>query len=149
MTFYRKPHACDLRKGRFSQAHQVYSITTVTENRLKIFEDLYSARLFVQVLREHEKLCYAETLCFVVMPDHVHWLMQLGDKRSLSKVMKSVKSISSHYIGRALWQKGFYDYALRHEDDIKGIARYIVANPLRAGLVKNIGDYPHWYAKWL
>ena len=83
------------------------------------------------------------------MPDHLHWLMQLGNTRSLSEVMNSVKSISSHRIGRALWQKGFYDYALRHDDDIKFIARYIVANPMRANLVKKIGDYPHWHAKWL
>jgi hypothetical protein len=40
MTSYQKPHAYNLRKGRFSQAHQIYSITTVTDNRLKIFEDL-------------------------------------------------------------------------------------------------------------
>jgi putative transposase len=29
------------------------------------------------------------------------------------------------------------------------IARYIVANPLRAGLVERLGDYPHWDAVWL
>jgi len=29
------------------------------------------------------------------------------------------------------------------------MARYIVANPLRAGLVERIGDYPLWDATWL
>jgi hypothetical protein len=29
------------------------------------------------------------------------------------------------------------------------LARYIVANPLRAGLVEHLGDYPHWDAVWL
>ncbi|MES9878966.1 MAG: transposase, partial [Candidatus Sedimenticola sp. 1PA] len=33
--------------------------------------------------------------------------------------------------------------------DIKELARYIVANPLRGGLVESIGDYPHWDAMWL
>jgi hypothetical protein len=29
------------------------------------------------------------------------------------------------------------------------MARYVVANPLRAGLVKRLGDYPLWDAIWL
>ncbi|MFM2004374.1 MAG: hypothetical protein RLZZ09_29 [Pseudomonadota bacterium] len=32
---------------------------------------------------------------------------------------------------------------------MQGIARYNVVNPLRAGLVDRIGDYPHWDAAWL
>jgi hypothetical protein len=32
---------------------------------------------------------------------------------------------------------------------MQGIARYIVGNPLQAGLVDRIGDYPHWDAVWL
>jgi hypothetical protein len=50
---------------------------------------------------------------------------------------------------QSLWQKSFYDHGLRSEEDLKGIARYIVANPLRAGLVEHIGEYPHWDAIWL
>ena len=34
-------------------------------------------------------------------------------------------------------------------EDIKALSRYIVANPLRAGLVENIGEYSHWDAIWL
>jgi hypothetical protein len=32
---------------------------------------------------------------------------------------------------------------------LRDIARYIIANPLRAGLAESIGDYPHWDAIWL
>ncbi len=49
----------------------------------------------------------------------------------------------------ALWQKSFYDHALRKNEDVRGIARYFVANPLRAGLVEHIGNYPLWDAVWL
>nr|WP_305800402.1 hypothetical protein [Thiolapillus sp.] len=48
-----------------------------------------------------------------------------------------------------LWQPAYYDHALRKEDNHKEIARYIVANPLRGGLVKSLGDYPHWDSIWL
>ncbi|MNR61582.1 hypothetical protein D3C85_1833710 [compost metagenome] len=54
-------------------------------------------------------------------------------------------------IGRdgPLWQHGFHDRAIRREEDLQAVARYIVANPLRAGLVERIGDYPLWDAVWL
>ncbi|MCF6281296.1 MAG: hypothetical protein L3J28_03650 [Candidatus Polarisedimenticolaceae bacterium] len=42
-----------------------------------------------------------------------------------------------------------HDRAIRKEEDLVAIARYIVANPLRAGLVKSIKDYPHWDCVWL
>ena len=48
-----------------------------------------------------------------------------------------------------IWQAGYYDHALRIEEDIQTVARYIVANPIRAGLVQKIADYPHWDAVWL
>ena len=47
------------------------------------------------------------------------------------------------------WQKAYYDHALRGDEDIQDVARYIVGNPLRANLVTGIGDYPHWDAVWL
>jgi REP element-mobilizing transposase RayT len=50
---------------------------------------------------------------------------------------------------QVLWQEGYHDHALRQEEDIKQIARYIVANPLRAGLVQSVADYPLWDAIWL
>ena len=89
------------------------------------------------------------------MPDHLHWLFQLENKMDLSSVIKSMKagsarSINQHFNREGqVWQKSFYDRGLRNEEDIKQISRYIVANPLRAGLVENIGDYPHWDSAWL
>jgi hypothetical protein len=38
---------------------------------------------------------------------------------------------------------------VRSDEDVQAIARYIVANPIRAGLVKRVGDYPFWNAIWL
>jgi REP element-mobilizing transposase RayT len=95
------------------------------------------------------------SLAWVVMPDHMHWLFELKDKMGLPSVIKQLKARSALAVNAllkrhgTLWQKGFYDHAIREEDDIRGIARYIIANPLRAGLVKHIGDYPLWDAAWL
>ena len=90
-----------------------------------------------------------------VMPDHVHWLFQLQEVQTLVEVMKAFKARSAvkinQYSGRqgSLWQKAYYDHALRKDEDVREIARYIVANPLRAGLVTHIGDYSHWDAIWV
>jgi putative transposase len=139
-------HGKNLRKGRYSSHNQIYLITTVTQNRQPVFADFYKGRQLIKVLQNER---HAETLAFVVMPDHLHWLMVLGEQRQLAMVVQGVKSISSRIIGSPLWQAGYHDHALRAEDDLQATARYIVANPLRAGLVERIGDYPHWDAVWL
>lgn len=86
--------------------------------------------------------------CDVVMPDHLHWLMVLNDG-ALSDVVKLLKGRSAHATGQAIWQPNYHDHAVRSDEDVQTMARYIVANPLRAGLVTRLGDYPLWDAMWL
>jgi len=128
---------------------QVYSLTMVTKKRQQVFTNFKQARKVIQILREVEKQKWATTLCFVLMPDHLHWLMQLGETKELSSLVQQFKSWASKAIGKPIWQKGYYDHAVRQEEDIKNIARYIVTNPLRANIVKKLNDYPHWDAIWL
>jgi putative transposase len=143
------PHQKDLRKGRYSQDNQIYHITTTTLNRAPIFKDFLTARLIITILKKSDALNHTNTLAFVVMPDHIHWLFQLNHKQTLPKVMQNIKSTSAHAIGYPIWQPGYYDHAIRQDEDIVSIARYIIANPIRAGLVKRVGDYPHWDAIYL
>ncbi len=144
-----KAHTRNLRKGRISIPGQVYSLTIVTKNREPILGNFKQARKVIQILREVDEQKWATTLCFVVMPDHLHWLMQLGEAKKLSSLIQQIKSWASKAIGKPIWQKGFYDHALRQEEDVKNIARYIVTNPLRANIVSKLNDYPHWDAIWL
>ena len=144
-----RPHGKNLRRGRVSLPGQVYHITTVTVNREPVFSDLRNARLLINALHQAQIRDQASTLAFVVMPDHLHWLMQLREGQSLSQVVRAVKAVTSHRLGKGIWQKGFHDHALRRAEDLADVARYIVANPLRAGLVERLGDYPHWDAVWL
>lgn len=50
---------------------------------------------------------------------------------------------------RRLWQPGFHDRVLRAEDDLVAVARYVVANPIRAGLSRSFGGYPFRDAVWI
>ena len=96
-----------------------------------------------------------ETLCFVVMPDHVHWLLRPNEGQGLSAAVQKARSLASRMIRQAAghesfaWQPGYFDRALRRDEDLVAVVRYIVANPVRAGLVTSVRDYPHWDAVWL
>ena len=147
------PHSRDLRTGRVSEPGRIYLITCVTEQRRPVFSDWRCGRLLVHVLMKEQQR--AATLAYVVIPDHLHWLMQLKEDVTLDQVMRGVKGISAYRINQLLsrsgrfWQTGYHDRALRTTDNLVASARYVVANPLRAGLVAHIGNYPLWDAVWL
>ena len=144
-----QPHSRNLRHGRFSQTGQIYLLTVVSIDRSPVFGDLSAARRVTRAMHEPTVVSAAGTLAFVVMPDHVHWLMQLKDGASLGEVVRRFKARVSLASGFSVWQRGFHDHALRRVEDVVTVARYIVANPVRAGLVRRIGDFPHWDAAWL
>ena len=148
------PASHRLRRGRVSTPGGLYLLTSITENRQAVFADFHLARLMVEQLQYAQHQALAKSLAWVIMPDHLHWLIEL-QQGTLASLVRRVKSRSTCLINKAsrrsgrLWQHGFHDRALRREEDIQAVARYIVANPLRAGLVSRIGDYPHWDAIWL
>ncbi|MBT2298780.1 REP-associated tyrosine transposase [Pseudomonas fluorescens] len=147
-------HGCRLRKGRVSESGRIYLLTAVTYQRLPVFSDWRLGRLLVDQLRSAEEASMVTSLAWVVMPDHLHWLAQLH-RGSLAELMGRIKSRSSRAVNLAcggqgrLWQRGYYDRALRKDEDLKDAARYIVNNPLRAGLARRVGDYPLWDAIWV
>jgi putative transposase len=118
------------------------------------------ARQVISAMRFHHDAGNVASLAWVLMPDHLHWLFELGDRLTLSELVGSMKSYSARRIrhalagssddgGNKIWQPGFHDHALRREESMVAIARYIVANPLRAGIAAELGDYPFWDACWL
>ncbi len=143
-----------LRTGRVSSKGGVYLLTAVVSGRKRIFNDWQMGRLVVKQLRDAYEDQWADSLAFVVMPDHIHWLVQLREK-TLAELMCRIKSRSSLTVNRALghtgrlWQKGYHDRGVRCEADLKDFARYVVCNPIRAGLVRRVHDYPLWDVWWL
>ena len=143
-----------MRKGRWSQVNGVYLLTTVTEQRIPWFQVFEFGRIVSRGLHLSACLGDAAALCWVVMPDHVHVLLQLREV-PLQRVMNRFKSTTAIRLNRAIgrtgrfWQYGYHDRALRRDEDLRDVARYVVANPLRAGLVRKLADYPFWNAVWL
>ena len=76
----------------------------------------------------------------------------------LSKIMEDYKRHTAHVINELrdapyaeVWQEGFRDDALRVPDAIHGAVKYVMLNPVKAGLVERPEDYPYlsWNADWL
>ena len=144
-----------LRKGRVSLANQVYLITTVTRDRFPRFSEWAAAAEASRVTVDASVLGQSRFLAWILMPDHFHGLLCLAEGADLGNVVRLFKGNVARRVNRAtamrgsLWESGFHDHAVRREEDLRAIARYVIANPVRAGLVKRAGDYPFWNAEWL
>ena len=143
-----------LRQGRYSQSNGIYLVTAVTGRRVAWFWEPLLARRMSRCLSDPQYLLDSKNLCWAVMPDHIHLMLQLG-RASLSDVVRQIKGRSAFVLNRDIarngrfWAPGYHDHAMRKEESVREAARYIVANPVRAGLVKRVGDYPYWNAIWL
>lgn len=150
----QRPHSSALRRGRFSEPGRAYLVTATCAARAPLFSDWRVGRHVVAQLRLAQESNRADSLAWVVMPDHLHWLLVLREA-DLSTVMRRVKSLSARIVNAypnrsgPVWQDGYHDHAIRAEENLREVARYVIANPVRAGLVAGIGDYPLWDAVWL
>ena len=85
-------------------------------------------------------------LAYCFMPDHVHLLVEATDDASdLRRFVSEAKQHSGFAYGRThherLLQDGYYDRVLRQSEDARWVARYLLANPVRAGLVESPREY--------
>ena len=148
------PRQHALRQGRVSLYRQAYLVTTVARNRRAWFSDFETGCVACRAMTDLRLWDDARLLAWVLMPDHWHGLIILGEQRSLSQVVQRLKANSARAImaagGRhgSAWQPGFHDHAIRGERNLEAAARYIVANPLRAGLVVSLRDYSFWDSAW-
>lgn len=91
---------------------------------------------------------------FVVMPDHIHLLLQVSQKGTISDVMRDWKGRTSYEINRNfngrkhVWQADFWTYAVRDQKDVEIKLNYIHQNPVRAGLVDRPEDWQYSSARW-
>jgi REP element-mobilizing transposase RayT len=90
----------------------------------------------------------------VVMPDHVHMILTPMEDRgrmmisSLSAIMKGIKGTAAHAINHRLnrrgpvWLEESFDHVVRSDENLDAKIAYILANPVRKGLVNLPAEYP-------
>ncbi len=87
-----------------------------------------------------------ELLAYCFMPDHVHVMVQgQNDASDLIKFVRRFKQATGYRhkrtTGESLWQQSFFDRVLRGKNDLEIVAEYVFANPVKAGLVEEPGEY--------
>ena len=81
------------------------------------------------------------------MPDHVHLLVEgLADGSNCKQFITKSKQCSAHAYAEEfnarLWQPFGFEHVLRDDEKVQVVARYILENPVRAGLTRTVLDYP-------
>ena len=139
-----------LRKGRVSIANQIYLITVCCKNKESLFLNYEAARALSSTLHRVLQKQNSEILAWVVMPDHMHLLLQLSENELLSKTMNRINSCTAIAVNKALkrhspvWQGAYHDHAIRDEEQLHTATHYLISNPIRASLVRKVADYPYW-----
>ena len=78
----------------------------------------------------------------LLMPDHIHLIIQFPADTAIEKPIRDWKAWLARRHGIE-WQPDFFDHRLRNEKSADEKARYIVLNPVRAGLVEKTQDWPY------
>jgi len=131
----------------------VYFITFNTWKKLEL--TLTARQVVLNACKFFDKQRY-QIFCLVVMPDHVHILMQPLAKPdnkfwSLSSILHSIKSYSSKQIPKVMkhigtvWQDEGYDHIVRDEREFQIFWEYIRQNPVKAGLSRTPEEYPFFW----
>ena len=137
-----------LRLERFQYVGcQRYFLTICTFARRRQFVGAHIVGIaYREFLRTSAEFDFA-ILAYCFMPDHAHLLVEgTADKADFCRFAAMSKQRSAYYTrlltsGR-LWQPGYFERVLRDEDDTFNVARYVLHNPVRAGLVTSPADYP-------
>jgi putative transposase len=124
-----------------------YFLTFCVRDRVPVFRNTTVAEQTLTQFRRTSTLERFAILAYCVMPDHAHLLVDgVSDDSDFKRFAKMAKQRSGGLYARThherLWQEGYYERVLREDDDPRALARYIVNNPVRAGLVKTPTEYP-------
>jgi REP element-mobilizing transposase RayT len=87
---------------------------------------------------------------WVLMPDHLHLLLTLGDRETLTQLVARVKAACASAGNCALesrdpfWAPAFHGRVLADGENLCAASRHLLANPIRAGLADDIWAWPFW-----
>ena len=111
--------------------------------RQEVFFSDKDYQTYLNLLSAHSKLFNLEILCYCLMPNHVHLVVVPNKKENLSIAIgrthqKYTRMINLRENWRGyLWQGRFSSYIL-DEPYLISVVRYILLNPVRANMVKNL-----------
>jgi len=137
----------------YENSSQIFSITICTWGRRPIFQNEAWARIILDSLETGPLREQSQKYAFCLMADHLHLLLA-PKKGNLIDLINGWKSFTANLLRKnglssPCWQRGFYDHALRKEEEVREAAEYIIFNPVRAGVAKDWTDYPFSWHRWM
>jgi putative transposase len=133
--------------ANYAQSGNLCSITVAVDDRRPVFSNPDVAADAVDVLRAHARKTGVLVYAYCIMPDHVHLVLEASVTCDIVTFVGQFKNLAQRAAWRrgvqgAFWQTGFYDHFLRREEQLETVVRYVIENPVRAGLVHASQDYP-------
>jgi putative transposase len=127
---------------------RIFFATTKTSMGRCLLQSERNANLLIDVLRSLVAERKFELHDFVIMPDHVHLLIEVGNDMTIEKAMQLIKGRFSHRLSHEqgykgeVWQRGFTEVQVMNERDLEAHRSYIAGNPVKAGLAASMEEYP-------
>ena len=131
---------------RKSQSN-IYHVMIRGVNRQRIFQEEADYQKFIRILKECKEISCFELYAYCLMPNHVHLLIK-DCEEPLERIMRRIGSryvywynLKHHRSGH-LFQDRYRSEAVEDDAYFLTVLRYIIQNPMKAGLEKYPGHYP-------
>ncbi len=138
-----------LRRGRYSSPHAEYFLTLCTHEKISGLTHPPLAPIIRDQWQHLEAQNHWHVRTAVIMPDHIHMLITLGENSELPSIIRLFKGrlAASLRQNEMQWQRGYFDHRLRPDDDQLPLFLYIYLNPYRANLIQRGQVYAHYYCQ--
>ena len=127
---------------------RTFFVTTSTSLGRRLLQSERNAGLLIDVLRSLVGEGRFELRDFVIMPDHLHLLLTVDQGMSIEKAMQLIKGRFSHRLSHEVghkvevWRRGFTETQVMNRNSFAKYSEYIAQNPVKAGLVESVDEYP-------
>ena len=138
-----------LHLGRVSAKGAVYFVTFVAANRTPWLATTAAASAVLGAIKTWHEEGDGAVLAATVMPDHVHVLLELGDRLDVGRCVSRWKTVARRNSGYAgEWQRDFWERRVRADESEEDYALYLLLNPYRAGLARRGEAWAGWWMPW-
>ncbi len=127
---------------------QRYVLTLCTSHRRPVFASADAFQAVERRLLESAQGQGFSAYAYCFMPDHLHLLLVAvrhdADLCGFTRRFKQTSAFDFKRRGASarLWQPGYHERVMRSNEASMSVARYILENPVRAGLTRAFQDYP-------
>ncbi len=137
------------RIARKKSQSQIYHIMLRGINRQQIFFDQEDNQYFIGLLKRYKKSCGYQLYAYCLMGNHVHLLIREGESVSTGEIMRHIESAFVYWYNIKyersghLFQDRFKSEAVESDAYLLTVFRYILMNPVKAGLCTRAEQYPY------